>query len=62
MATVTIEIPDSLLIKLEQTGQTAQEVIVIALERYISKIENAQYDDPNKLLEAINAAYADVEE
>lgn len=56
MATLTIEIPDSLLVKLEQTGQTAQEAVLKALERYA---EIDQYDDPNKLLVAINSAYAD---
>jgi hypothetical protein len=36
MATLTLEIPDSLLSKLQQTGQPLQDVILQAVEDYIS--------------------------
>ncbi|RUR85721.1 hypothetical protein ACF3DV_24795 [Chlorogloeopsis fritschii PCC 9212] len=36
MATLTVEIPDSLLSKLQETGQPLQNIILQAVEAYIS--------------------------
>lgn len=36
MATLTVEIPDSLLSKLQQTGQPLQDIILQAVEAYVS--------------------------
>jgi hypothetical protein len=36
MATLTVEIPDPLLSKLQETGQPLQNIIVQAVEAYIS--------------------------
>lgn len=35
MATVTVEIPDSLMSKLERNGQVVQDIVLEALEQYI---------------------------
>jgi hypothetical protein len=36
MATLTLEIPDPLLSKLQQTGQPLQDIILQAVEAYVS--------------------------